>query len=212
MFLKLSLRSIWILLFVLSSLWVAAVFGPFLYSVVSPSDDLWAFVHALQGRGVAPPRATGTVQETLEGEGLLGRAIHIAHYTGGSVTRHFDDNVSHTMKTIEDTYIAWFQKIPRPVVLVVRRFDVDGVMQGYEVSSANVTGFLVRGNAPPVLAWAISILLVRKRRSPLLKSPPKSTVATIGMRSQTGEQIMPGPSMASRQQDDYTKGMARGER
>jgi len=33
MALKLSLRSFWILLLVLSSLWVATVFGPYLYSV-----------------------------------------------------------------------------------------------------------------------------------------------------------------------------------
>jgi hypothetical protein len=57
MFFKLSLRTFWILLLVLSSLWVAAIFGPLLYSVLSPTDDLWAIVHALQGRGVPPSKA-----------------------------------------------------------------------------------------------------------------------------------------------------------
>jgi hypothetical protein len=168
MFMKLKLRTFWILLLVLSSLWVAAVFGPLLYSVLSPTADLWAIVHALQGRGAPPPQATVAVQEALEGGGRLGRAIQVGHYTGVAVT--FQNGVSHTMRRTEDSYLASFQKIPRPILLIVRRYEVDGGLRGYEVGSAEATS-LIRPYALPLLAWAFSLYLVRKRRSPLLSDP-----------------------------------------
>jgi hypothetical protein len=154
---------------VLSSLWVAAIFGPLLYSVLSPTDDLWAIVHALQGRGVPPSKAAAIVQKTLEQGGLLGRAIHVGHYAGGSVI--LQNNASHTMSKTEDSYIAWFQKIPKPILLAVRRYKVDGALQAYEIGSGEATSFLVRAYAPPLLAWAVSLYLVSKRRSPLLNDP-----------------------------------------
>lgn len=169
MFFKLSLRNFWILLFVLSSLWVASVLGPLFYSVLSPTDDLWAIVHAMQGRGVPPSKAAALVQDAIEQGGQLGRTVHVAHYAGGSVV--LQNNAWHTMSKTEDSYIAWFQKVPKSVLLVVRRYKVDGAVQAYEIGSDEATNFLVRAYVPPLLAWVVSICLLYKRRSPLLSDP-----------------------------------------
>jgi hypothetical protein len=170
MFLKLSLRSFWILLLVLTSLWVAALFGPLLYSLLSPTADLRTIVRALQGRGEAPLNSGPMVQKVLEQGGVLGRAVKVGHYAGGSVV--FRNNASHTISKTEDSYIAWFQKIPKPFLLVVRRYKADGALQGYEIDSGDATSFLVHAYVPPLLAWAVSLYLVRKRKSPLLSDPP----------------------------------------
>jgi hypothetical protein len=75
------------------------------------------------------------------------------------------------MSKTEDSYIAWFQKVPKPVLLVVRRYKVDGAVQAYEIGSDQAASFLVRAYAPPLLLWLVSIYLLRKRRSPLLSDP-----------------------------------------
>src|SRR4029077_20695613 len=103
MFFKLSLRTFLILLLVLTSLWVAALFGPLFYSVLSPTDDLRAIVHALQGRGEAPLNSGPMVQQVREQGGVLGRAVKIGHYAGGSVVLR--NNSSYTMSKTEDSYI-----------------------------------------------------------------------------------------------------------
>jgi hypothetical protein len=169
MFFKLNLRTFWIVLLVLTSLWVLAVFGPLLYSVLSPTTDLRAIVLALQRRGPPPPNAAPLVQQIFEQGGLLGRAIHVGHYAGGSVA--LQNGASHTMSEIADSYIAWFQKIPKPMMLVVRRDSADGILQDYKIDSGDVTAFLSRGFIPPLLSWAVSLYLVLKRKSPLLSDP-----------------------------------------
>ena len=169
MFFKLSLQNFWILLLVLSSLWVASVFGPLLYSMLFPTEDLWAIVHSLQGRGVPPSKAAALVQDAFEQGGPVGRIIHVAHYAGESIL--IQNSASHTMSKTEDSYIAWFQKVPKPVLLVVRGYKVDGAVQSYEIGSDEATNFLVRAYVPPLLAWLVSIYLVRRRRSPLLSDP-----------------------------------------
>jgi hypothetical protein len=168
MFIKLKLQTFWILLLVLSSLWVAGVFGPLMYSVFSPAADVWAIIHAMQGRRDPPPEATAVVQTALEGGGLLGRVIHVAHYAAVGAT--LQNGVSHRMGMTEDSYLAWFQKIPRPILLILRRYDVDGNLQGYKIGSAEATR-LAPLYGPPLLALAVSLYLVRKRKSPLLSDP-----------------------------------------
>lgn len=167
---KLRLQTFWIVLLVLSILWVAGTFGPLLYSMISPTADLSAIVRALQGQG-NPPSAAGTlVQQVLAQGGPLERAIHVGHYAGGSVI--FKNGTSHTMSKISDTYVAWFSKIPKPIVMVVQRYNEDGVLQRYEVGSADSVSAVLRIYAFPLLALAVSIYLVCKRKSPLLSEPP----------------------------------------
>jgi len=167
---KLRLQTFWIILLVLSILWVAAILGPLLFSVLSPTEDLSAIVQALQGRAAPPSKADTIVQQVLELGGPLGRAIHVGHYAGGSVV--LQNGASHTMTKVEDTYVAWFRKIPKPILLIVRRYTEDGALKRYEIESADSVSPLARAYAFPVVALAVSIYLVRKRRSPLLSDSP----------------------------------------
>jgi hypothetical protein len=168
MFIKLKLQTFWILLLVVSSLWVAVGFGSLLLSALSPAADVWAIVHAMQGRQDPPPKSTAVVQTALDGGGRLGRVIHVTHYAAVGAT--FRNGDRHRTRMTEDGYLAWFQKIPRPILLVLRRYELDGTLQGYEVGSAEATR-LIPLYGPPLLAFAVSLYLVRKRKSPLLSDP-----------------------------------------
>ena len=147
---------------VLSSVWVASVFGPFLYSVLSPTEDLRAIVLAMQGEGVPPHEAAGMVRDAFDQGGRLARTIHVAHYSGASLG--IRNTELHTRSKTEDSYLAWFQKVPKPVLLIVRRYTVDGAVQSYEVGSDEATNFLIRAYVPPVLTWIVSLVLVCIRK------------------------------------------------
>lgn len=105
---KLSLQIFWIVLLVLSSLWVAATFLPFLYSLISPTQDLAAIVRALQGQGAPPPEAVAVVGETLKQGGSLDRAIHVGHYATAYAWYEYRNGTSHmtTTSRVEDSYVA----------------------------------------------------------------------------------------------------------
>jgi hypothetical protein len=166
---KVSLQTFWIVLLVLSTLWVASVFGPLLFSVVAPTQDLTAIVRALQGQGTPPSDAGEMVQRVLGQGGPLERAIHVGHFAGASV--ELRNGASHTTTRVEDSYVAWFRKFPKPIVLVLDRYSEDGVLKRYEISSVDSMSPLARAYGLPLAAMAVSIYLVRKRRSPLLKDP-----------------------------------------
>ena len=169
----LSSRTFWIVLLVLTSLWMAATFFPFFYSLVSPAQDLAAIIRALQGQGDPPSAAVTLVGETLERGGSLDRAIHVGHYSAAYTEYRYRSGASYSYTTsrVEDSYIAWFRKVPKPFLLVVRRYKRDGALQGYEIGSSYSVISIARAYALPLIAWVVTIYLVRKRKSPLLSDP-----------------------------------------
>ncbi|MFI5107234.1 MAG: hypothetical protein ACHP78_00140 [Terriglobales bacterium] len=63
------------------------------------------------------------------------------------------------------SYLAWFQKIPKPLILLINRYESDGVLH-YEIAEAEgglVT--FVRGYVLPLLALGVSLYLVHRRKS-----------------------------------------------
>jgi hypothetical protein len=160
---KFNLQHFWIFLLVLSVLWVASVFVPLLYSVLSPTDDLRTVVLALEGRSVPPPRAVSLVQDAIDQGGQLERTIHVAHYAGASVALR--NNESHTMSKTEDSYLAWFQKAPKTNTADRSPQQTDGAVQSYEIGSDEAPNFLLRAYGPPLLALIISAYLVFIKRS-----------------------------------------------
>jgi hypothetical protein len=164
-FFKLRLRTLWIVLLVLSSLWVADVFGPLIYSVLSPKADFQDIVHVLEGHGTPPPQVTAPVQETIASAGTLQRAIQVGYYSG--VTATFQLNASHATRKTQVSYLAWFQKLPKPTILVINRYQTDGGSQNYEIGEGDIGSF-ARVLGLPLLALVFSIFAVRKRDSPLL--------------------------------------------
>ena len=166
---RLKLQTFWFALLLVSILWTAGVFGTLLYSVISPTKDLSAIVRALQGRGLPPQTAVSLVQQALDQGGRLDHAIHVGHYVGASVVHQ--NGASHTTSEVSDTYVAWFRKIPHPLVLVVKRYNADGQTQQYEIGSADSVMSVARDCALPLLALTVSIFLVIKRKSPVLSEP-----------------------------------------
>lgn len=169
MFFKLRLRTFWIVLLVLSGVWVADVFGPLIYSVLSPKADLQDIVHALEGHGAPPPQVSAAVQGTIASAGTLQRAIQLGYYSG--VTATFQLNASHTTRKTQVSYLAWFQKLPKPTILIINRYQTDGGSQNYEIGEGDIGSF-ARVLGFPLLALAFLIFVVRKRDSPLHNDPP----------------------------------------
>ena len=165
------LRTFWFVLLVLSGLWVADVFAPIIYSVLSPAPDLQDIIHALEGRGTPPSQVSSAVQETLASAGTLKRAIQVSYYSG--VTATYQLNASHTTRRTQVAYLAWFQKLSKPTILIVNRVRTDGGPENYGIGEGEVGG-IARGLGLPLLALAFSIFVVWKKDSPLLNDqPPK---------------------------------------
>ena len=152
-----------IILLALSSLWICAVFFPLLYSVVLPNKDLQAVVYALEERGSPPPEAADVVQETIAAAGPLTRVVLVAYYSGVTATVRIGGSEKLSRK--QSSYIAWFQKHPKPLLLLITRYEGDGGRKGYEINEGEPMS-MVRGYALPVLLFAVSLLLGRRRKSP----------------------------------------------
>jgi hypothetical protein len=153
-----------IILLALSSLWMCAVFLPLLYSVALPDRDIRSIVYALEERGTAPPEAAAIVQETIAAAGPLTRAIRVGYYSGVTTTvRTSGSNTSEKVK--QASYIAWFQKPPKPMFVAITHYESDGGQRAYGISEVDPVS-LVRGYSLPVLLFAVSLFLVRRRKSP----------------------------------------------
>jgi hypothetical protein len=176
MFFRLSLRVFIIGLLMLSSLWVAATFLPIVYSMLFPPQDIQEIVRALKTQGNAPPVAATMVAQTIASVGPLQRTLQIGYYSGVSATLHVHD--SHTSGTKQVAYIAWFQKLPKPMLLLITRSETDGVLQGYRLDEGAPMSF-VPGYSFPLVMFAFSLFLFRRRKSPMLTdtaSLPKTDV------------------------------------
>jgi hypothetical protein len=155
-----------IVLLALSSLGMCATFLPLLYFVLFPSNDLQGIVLALEERGTAPPEAASVVQGAIAAVGPLRRAIPVGYYSG--VTATYQMRGSHTskkMKVSQVSCIAWFQKAPKPLLMVITRSEGDGGQRAYGISEGD-PAVMVRGYALPLLAFGVSLFLVRRRKAP----------------------------------------------
>lgn len=165
MFFKLRLRTFWIVLLVFSGIWVTNVFGPLIYSALFPNPDLQNIVRALEGHGTAPSDVSAAVETTIASAGTLQRTIQVGYYSG--VTATFQLNASHSTRKTSVAYLAWFQKLPKPTILVIFRNQTDGGRQNYGMGEGEVRD-VARGLGLPLLALAFSIFAVCKRSTPLL--------------------------------------------
>jgi hypothetical protein len=152
-----------IILLLLSAFWMCAVFLPFLYSVVSPNGDLKRIVSALEERGAAPPEAMEIVQQTIAAVGPLTRVIPIAYYSEATATVRLGK--SHTSSKKQASYIAWFQKSPKPLAILITRYEDDGGQKTYGINEGEPMS-LIRGYAIPILLFGLSLFLARKRATP----------------------------------------------
>lgn len=62
------------------------------------------------------------------------------------------------------SYLAWFQKIPKPFVLVINRYESEGALQGYEIDKDEPLS-IVRVYGLPLLTLGVSLYLVLRKQS-----------------------------------------------
>jgi len=165
---RLSRRTSWTILLVLSSLWVAATFVPMLYSVLFPAPDFQVIVHALELRGTPPPFAADTVRQVVAASGPLQRTLQVGYYTQVSAT--YQSNGSHKTRRTQVSYLAWFQNLPKPILLLVERRENNGVLEGYKIGEGEPMS-LVRAIGLPLLALAFSFYMMRRKKSLLYDGP-----------------------------------------
>jgi hypothetical protein len=154
-----------IILLALSILFLCTTFLPFFYSIWFPNDDLQRVVSALQDRGSPPLDADSVIREAKDAAGVLTKAIPVGYYSGMSARFHL--NGSHAPERIKEsqvTYIAWFQKRPKPMVMAITLYENDGGQKAYGISEGN-PAILVRGYGAPILLFGVSLFLARKRKS-----------------------------------------------
>jgi hypothetical protein len=149
--------------FVVSSLWMCAIFLPLLYSVAFPNGAIQEVIDALKERGTAPPESVAAVQETIEAAGPLKRAFKVAYYSGATTTVGISGPRT-SQKVNQSWYVAWLQKLPKPILMTITRAESDGDHRAYRISKAEPFS-LGRGYALPVLLFAVSLFLVGRRKS-----------------------------------------------
>jgi hypothetical protein len=154
-----------IVLLAVSTLFMAATFLPFLYSILSPNEDIERFVAALKDSGEPPQYADSVVEQTKGAVGSLTRVIQIGYYSEKSTGFYLSGSrATEHIQTSQATYIGWFQKHPAPMLFSVTRRVNDEGQKAYGVSEVAPTT-LVSGYGLPLALFGASLFLVRKRKS-----------------------------------------------
>jgi hypothetical protein len=155
---RISLRTFSILLLVASSLWLLALLAPPVYCWFKPPQDFQAVVSALQNRGAAPAPAVSAVQQTIASAGLLRGAVQIGYYVRAQVTLQAKQR--HLTNEAQASYIAMFQNLKMPILLIVQKQQIDNGVADYQIAQGDPTG-LVRGLVLPCAIFAGAVLALR---------------------------------------------------
>jgi hypothetical protein len=168
---QLRIRTFSFGLLALSSLWLAVTFLPILYSVVFPSRDLQQVICALEMRCSAPPEAAAIIRAALASAGPLRRALQVGYYSGATTTLQL--NASHTSRGTQISYLAWFQNVPKPLLLLVSKSETDGTFDGYRVGEGQPRSLIV-GYSLPLLLFTFCLYFVRRKSTPAKINPAAS--------------------------------------
>jgi len=154
-----------IILLALSVLFMCATFLPLLYSVLLPNEDIERVVGALREGGRAPSDAETVVEQAKTAAGSLTTAMQVGYYSGVTATFHLSGSHSpEQTKVSQTTYIAWFQKRPRPMLVAITLYANDEGQKAYGISEVDPAR-VVRAYAVPIFLLGVSVFLVRKRKS-----------------------------------------------
>lgn len=171
---RISLRTFCILLVIGASLWVLAVVGPPVYCWFVPPRDFRAVIQALESRGTPPPSAAAAVQQTIDAAGPLRRAVQIGYYVRAEAVVQV--NQRHLEKELQASYIAWFQNLPRPILLILQKQQIDNGAEDYQIAQGDPKG-LVRGFALPFAALIGAFVALRMSK-PRRKTRVKTSSAS----------------------------------
>ena len=163
MFAKLRSQTFAWLLFVISIVWTAAINGPAIYSSLFPSHDIQQIIRAFEGRETLSADLAPLSQAVTGSAGLMRRAVLVSAYW--HVSADYSIKESHTTRTTQLAYLAWFEKRSEPTILIVTRTEVDGSKLRYNVGEGEVFSALLVDLLPVlVLTLSFSWLLWTRSR------------------------------------------------
>jgi hypothetical protein len=157
-----------LILFALSSIYMAFVFLPVVYSILFPNPDVETFVAALRDGGVPPLDADTVIEQAKAALGPLTKTIQVGW--GYQTQKAFHLVGAHEQSTITATsylYMAWFQKIPQPIVISVNLYQNDQGQKAYRIQQVSGAA-LARQAAIPISLFVVSLVLLLRtsRRQP----------------------------------------------
>lgn len=182
MFIRVKGRAVPPVLLVISSLWMAAFALPLFYSLCFPNADILHVVRAFEGKE-ALRSDLAPLAHVTNSVGRLKRAIPVAAYFGAAT--EYKHGESHSTKTTQLSYLAWFEKLPKPTILIVSRTQVDGSKARFETDEGSIFG-MVRIYMLPVVPFALSLwwfVRTRSAKRSLLEAS-KSFVAAVNPEGQ----------------------------
>ena len=159
MLIRLKSSAAPVLLMVVSSIWLFATIFPLLYSLVVPSPDITHIIRAFEGRE-ALRADLAPLAEVISQTGRLRQAVPVAAYFEASA--EYKAGESHTAKTTEVSYIAWFERRSKPTIFVISRTD-DGSSLRFHAYESTFFGTL-RNYFFPAAAVAFSFCWLKKKR------------------------------------------------
>jgi|SRR5271157_2533448 len=161
MFLKLRGRAFPVVLLVFSGLWTAGALLPLFYSMLFPNRDIQRIVRALEGRETLPEAWAPLVQQIVSEAGHLRRAVQVGVYWHVEVD--YNMQKSHKTKRTQISYLAWFEKREKPMVLLVTRREVDESELYFNIDEGEPFG-IIQFYLLPLLVLAFSIYWFRRKR------------------------------------------------
>ena len=90
------------------------------------------------------------------------RALQIGYYYRAEVAIRV--NEKHLQKESQASYIAWFPRLQRPILLILQKQQIDNGAEDYQIAQGDPAG-LLRGFLLPVLAFIGAIIALRLSRS-----------------------------------------------
>lgn len=170
-FAKRHSRTVFWVLFVLSIVWAAAINGPVIYSLLRPRQDIQQIIRALEGRETLSEDLAPLSREVTDSAGLMRRSMLVGAYW--HVSGDYNIKESHTTRTTQLSYLAWFEKRKESTILIVTRTEVDGSRLRYDIAEGDPFTML-RAHLLPVLVLAFSAFWLLWTRSRSRKTPTAS--------------------------------------
>lgn len=173
MFWRLNERAVPTFFLVLSGLWTAGTFFPLFYSLAFPNHEIQHLIGALGGHESPRQELSSFVQNVVSSSGYLTHAIRVTAYYVASA--EYNQGKSHTSKETEFSYLAWFEKRPKPTILVVNVTELDAATVRFNVWENEPIG-LARILLLPLGSLALSLYWFRRRKTRKQTSPTPTAV------------------------------------
>jgi hypothetical protein len=126
-----------------------------------PPRDFQQILQALEMEANAPTQAEAAVNKTIATAGPLRRAVQVGFYYGVEAT--FQLNATHRVRRTQATYLAWFRKFRKPILLIIERHQEQGGTESYFIGQGDLVGPPFR-ILFPLLILTISIYMAGRRK------------------------------------------------